>query len=192
MQPSSASPHSFPCLKLSLLKKCSVTPPLPEKPPHPVCPLPLKNLPTKLRNPLKISPAVKPKTPLQPPRTPLKISLVSTCLLSQRLSSQKKYLPISHTLFLSLISNGLLQPFITDPLLLNILDKCHILIASQNHYCDSLKTNPGVARGSQGTLYLAKQSAWKWAPNGGLQICPSSVELTSARNMIIRAKSKCE
>ena len=167
MQPSSSSPHSFPCLKLSLLKKCSVTPPLPEKPPHPVCPLPLKNLPTKLRNPLKISPAVKPKTPLQPPRTPLKISLVSACLLSQRLSSQKKYLPISHMLFLSLISNGLLQPFITDPLLLNILDKCHILIASQNHYCDSLKTNPGVARGSQGAPLPGKTICMKMSPKWG-------------------------
>ena len=38
-------------------------------------------------------------------------------------------------------------------------------------------------------IKMAKNSS---SPGGGLQICPSSVELTSVRNMNTRVKSKCE
>ena len=47
---------------------------------------------------------------------------------------------------------------------------------------DSLKANYKLTHGSLRLWHLSKISCRKWAPNGGLQICLSLVELTSVRS----------
>ena len=74
--------------------------------------------------------------------------------------------------------------------------KCLHPIAFPTHYLIRWPPNQEAASGSLRALHLARSvtySKWKkQAPNGGLQICPSSVELTSVRNMNTGMKRKCE
>ena len=58
---------------------------------------------------------------------------------------------INYCKYLFSLDNSLL-PITENTLPLILLDRCHILIASQIHYCDSLKTNLGATRGSQRAL----------------------------------------
>ena len=100
-------------------------------------------------NLLKKKTSIKNPHPKSP--SPWKLALQAKSLTS------KKYL-------LSLDNSLLL---ITESTLaLVLLDRSHILIASQIYYCDSLNTNLGDS------MWLSKspskQVAWKWAPYGGL------------------------
>ena len=146
----------------------------------------LLNPPTNASLQLSFSPATVPKKRSPPPSLKSLSIFIFFFSLAHLISSSDHALKLHHSTYLYLVSSCSIS---------------HLLLRDVSLSTTTMASwwwlpHIQAARLLQKEVFPVQK--WKifnspgWCPQRGLQICPSSVDFTSVRNMNTRAKRKCE